>query len=59
MQDDQQDRLKVLCELAANEYDSQKLLELVRQINELLDAMHNRQSETGDLSGLGCVLIAD
>jgi hypothetical protein len=41
MQDDQEERLKMLCQLAADERDVQKLLKLVYEINELVEAKRN------------------
>jgi len=41
MQDALEKRLGLLCQLAANERDSQKLLDLVREINELVEAKRN------------------
>lgn len=46
MQDAQEDRLKMLCELAGNERDIQKLLELVHEINNLVEAKRNRSIGT-------------
>ena len=37
-----EERWKLLCELAANEQDPQKLLELTREINQLLLHKQNR-----------------
>ena len=42
MQGDTKERWKVLCELAANEQDPQKLMEIVNEINELLEAKERR-----------------
>jgi hypothetical protein len=42
MQDAQDERLLVLCQLAANEQDPQKLIEVVRQINELVEGKRKR-----------------
>ena len=39
---EKKERWKELCELASVEQDPQKLLELVRQINELLDEKFKR-----------------
>jgi hypothetical protein len=39
---EERERLMRLCERAAVEQDSQKLLELVRQINDLLEAKEAR-----------------
>lgn len=44
MQDAQEERLKMLCELAGNEHDPDKLIELVRLINELVEAKRNRST---------------
>lgn len=38
MQDAQEDRLGMLCELAGNEPDLQKFLEIVSEINNLVGA---------------------
>ena len=37
IEEGKEERLKMLCELAANERDSQKLLELIREICDLID----------------------
>ncbi|HEX8816748.1 MAG TPA: hypothetical protein VF753_14715 [Terriglobales bacterium] len=47
MQSDKE-RLKQLCEQAAAEQDSKKLMELVRQINELLDVKQPQYSGSRD-----------
>lgn len=39
-------RWQELCEQAANEQDPKKLLELVREINDLLSAKQNRLNAT-------------
>jgi hypothetical protein len=44
VQDGQEERLRLLCQQAANEHDSQKLLELVREINKLIDTKRNGHS---------------
>ena len=41
MQDAQEERLGLLCQLAANEHDPQKLIELIREINKLVETKHN------------------
>jgi hypothetical protein len=46
MQDGKEERLKMLCELAANELDSQKLLELVREISELIEEKRKHSVRT-------------
>jgi len=46
MQDAQEERLKMLFELARNERNFRKFLELVHEINLLIAAKHNRS--TGD-----------
>jgi hypothetical protein len=38
-------RLRELCERASKEYDHQKLLELIRQINELLEKRRSNPAE--------------
>jgi hypothetical protein len=40
-------RLRALCELASKEYDHEKLIELVRQINDLLEKRRN-EDEPGE-----------
>lgn len=42
MQGPVKERWQILCEQAANEQDPQKLLELVREINQLLDDKQKR-----------------
>jgi len=42
MQDEQRERLKTLCQYAANEYHPQKLIELLQEINELLSEERRR-----------------
>jgi hypothetical protein len=42
MQNAQEERLRLLCQFAANEHDPQKLIELVRQINQLVEEKHKR-----------------
>jgi hypothetical protein len=42
MQNEQKEEWMRLCERAANEQDSQKLLELVKQINQILDEKDKR-----------------
>jgi hypothetical protein len=42
MQGPVKERWQVLCEQAANEQDPQKLMELVREINHLLDEKQKR-----------------
>jgi len=39
---DNKERFQELCEQAAKEEDSAELLALVREINDLIDAKHNR-----------------
>jgi hypothetical protein len=39
---DHKERWQELCERAAKEEDSTKLLAMVREINDLIDAKHNR-----------------
>jgi hypothetical protein len=53
MQDAQEEQLGLLCELAANERDPQKLIELVRGINNLVDEKRKRLSgaDTKDVDG--------
>jgi hypothetical protein len=50
MQDGKEERLKMLCELAANEPDSQKLLELVREISEQIEEKrkHSVSADSGN-----------
>jgi hypothetical protein len=47
MQDAQEERLRLLCQFAANEHDPQKLIELVRQINELVEEKRKRLIGSG------------
>ena len=42
MQDEQRERLKTLCQYAANEYHPQKLIELLQEINKLLSEERRR-----------------
>ena len=42
MQDAREERLGLLCQLAANERDPQKLIELVREINKLVEGKRKR-----------------
>jgi hypothetical protein len=42
MQDAQEERLGLLCQLVANERDPQKLIELVREINKLVEGKRKR-----------------
>jgi hypothetical protein len=42
---EKQERWKELCEHAANEQDPEKLLHLVKEINDLLDAKKHRSAE--------------
>jgi hypothetical protein len=42
MQGENKERWKVLCEQAAGEQDPKKLHELIREINELLEAKETR-----------------
>jgi len=53
MQEAQEERLGLLCQLAANEQDPQKLIELVRQINELVEQKHKRSigADTKEVDG--------
>jgi hypothetical protein len=44
LQDAQEDRLRMLCELVENEPDLEKLLELVHEINTLAEARLNRST---------------
>jgi len=44
VRDAQEDRLKILCQLAANERDTQKLIKLIQEINELVEAKRNRST---------------
>ena len=44
MQDAQEDRLRMLCELVENEPDLEKLLELVHEINTIAEARLKRSS---------------
>ena len=44
MENEQEQYLQMLCERAANEEDSEKLVELVQEINKLVDEkMHHNQ----------------
>jgi hypothetical protein len=40
-------RLRELCEKASKEYDHEKLMELIRQINELLENRRRNQGDPG------------
>ncbi len=40
-------RLRELCEKASKEYDHEKLIDLIRQINELLQKRRQDQSDPG------------
>jgi hypothetical protein len=40
MQNEQRERLKMLCQRATNEYHPQKLIELIQEINKLLSEEH-------------------
>jgi hypothetical protein len=42
MQDGNEERLKLLCEEAATEHDAPRLIELVKEINDLLEAKRLR-----------------
>jgi hypothetical protein len=42
---EKEERWKELCEHAANEQDPEKLLQLVKEINDLLDAKKHRLAE--------------
>jgi len=42
MQDALEERLGLLCQLAGNEPDPQKLIELVKEINRLIEEKHKR-----------------
>jgi hypothetical protein len=42
MQSEQKERLKMLCQRAANEYHPQKLIELIQEINKLLSEERRR-----------------
>lgn len=44
MQDAQDERLGLLCQLAADERDPEKLIKLVREINELVQEKHKRST---------------
>jgi hypothetical protein len=44
------DLVMSLCERAKNEVDSTKLLELVKQINQLLDEIHGKRKEDRNAS---------
>jgi hypothetical protein len=44
MEDASDDRLKILCKRVANEQDLEKLLELVHEISNLLEAKRSRQT---------------
>jgi len=44
MQDAKEERLKMLCELAANERDVEKILESVQEINNLVETKRNRST---------------
>ena len=46
MQNAQEERLGLLCQLAANERDPQKLIELVREINKLIEAKKDHAPRT-------------
>lgn len=48
MKDKAKERWMELCERAANEQDSAKLLELVKEINRLLDAKTKRLDSEAD-----------
>ena len=51
---DNEERWKYLCELAAKEQDPQKLLELTREINQLLLFKQKRLSgDVGQETGIG------
>jgi hypothetical protein len=47
MQDAQEERLGLLCKLAANEQNPQKLIELVRGINKLLEEKRKKSNGAG------------
>jgi len=42
MQNEQRERLNILCQRAANEYHPQKLIELIQEINKLLSEERRR-----------------
>jgi hypothetical protein len=42
MQGETGERWRLLCEKAANEQDPEKLIELIREINDLLEEKQNR-----------------
>ncbi|MFZ0419940.1 MAG: hypothetical protein WAM04_17705 [Candidatus Sulfotelmatobacter sp.] len=46
MTPDERERMAILCERIAKEQDSKKFMELVRQLNELLEAKERRIQET-------------
>jgi len=46
MQGANKERWWILCEQAANEKDSQRLMELVKEINDLLEKKQNRLNHT-------------
>jgi hypothetical protein len=52
MQEQQESRWKLLCELASKEHDPDKLLELIHEINELIEAkrvsLNNEQAHGKD-----------
>ena len=47
MQGPVKERWQILCEQAANEQDPQKLMDLVREINRLLEEKQKRLTESG------------
>jgi hypothetical protein len=51
MQDEQTERLKMLCQRARDEYHPQRLIELIQEINKLLseERRHSIGDETVDV----------
>ena len=50
--------LRALCERAAKEHDHEKLMDLIKQINDLLDHKHRESGTEGDDKRLAAAVLA-